>query len=58
VGFEKRFLTILDQRVLHARNYVIATASHPFLKLKRFPDNQKDVAVELLVDEAKNVEDL
>ena len=35
---------------------VIATASDPFFKLKLFPDNQKDVAVELLVDEAKKVE--
>ena len=43
--------------VCHARDYVMATASHPFFKLKWFPDNQKDVAVELLIDEAKKVED-
>ena len=36
---------------------VIASASHPFFKLKWHPDNQKDVAVELLVDEAKKVEE-
>ena len=57
VGLEKRFPTILNKRFLHARDYIIATASHPFFKLKWFPDNQKDVAVELLVDEAKKVED-
>ena len=42
--------------VSHARDYVITTASHLFFKLKWFFDNQKDVAVELLVDEAKKVE--
>ena len=57
MGLEKRFPTILDERVLHARDYVIATTSHPFFKLKWFSGNQKDVAVELLVDEAKKVED-
>ena len=57
MGLEKRFPTILDERVLHARDFVIATASLPFFKLKWFSDNQKDVAVELLVDEAKKVED-
>ena len=56
-GFEKRFSTILDDIVLLARDYVITTASHPIFKLKWFPDNQKDVAVELLVSEAKKVED-
>ena len=34
VGLEKRFPTILDERVLLARDYVIATSSHPFFKLK------------------------
>ena len=57
VGLEKRFPMIPDERVLHAKDYVIATESHPFFKLKWFPDSQKDVAVELLVDEAKKVED-
>ena len=54
---KKRFPTILDERVLHARDFVVATASLPIFKLKWFPDNQKDVAVKLLVDEAKKVED-
>ena len=58
VGFEKRFPMILDERVLDARDYVIAAANHPFFKLKSFLDNQKDVSVELLVDETKKVEDL
>ena len=56
VGLEKRFPTILNKRVLLARDYVVAMASHPFFKLKWFPDNQKDVAVELFVDEAKKVD--
>ena len=57
MGLEKRFPAILDERVLHARDYVIAAASHPFFKLKWFSNNQKDVAVELLVDEAIKVKD-
>ena len=57
VSLKKRFPTILDERVLHARDYFFAMVSHPFSKLKWFPDNQKDVAVELLVEKAKKAED-
>jgi len=57
VGLEKRFLTILDERVLHARDYVIATASQSFFKLNWSPDKQNDVTVELLMDKAKKVKD-
>ena len=46
VGLEKRLPTTLDEKVLHARDYVIAIASHPVFKLKWFSDSQKDVAVE------------
>ena len=32
-------------------------ASHSFFKLKWFPDNQKDVPVQLLFDKVKNIQD-
>ena len=57
MGLEERFSTILDKTLLHAKNYVLTTSSHPYFKLKWFSSESRDVAVESLVEQARNLED-